>query len=217
MTDKKEVKAPKLNAKQKIEAIEDRLSGMDSQFMILAEEIDKIATVVQQVVRRLTAVVKATESETGVQKIMLDNSIEELKDRVSFLIDQGALIKDDKRLINDMTFLVCREVDNESNVINPRIQFAILSLADDAVKAPFLGKKLGDIVTTEDGVKLEVTEVYGMYEIKQNKNFEDEVIENSSADIAPLEEELNKATKVAKELKEVTEELKDVVKETIKD
>jgi hypothetical protein len=169
------VKAP-MTAAQKLEALENSFMAQNQQIEILADEIDSLRQTLVAVNKRLNASIQAAEqgSLTGesVNKIILGDNMKELESRITFLVENGALVRSDDKEIDSMTFVVGREIDTTGNVTNPRVQFSVQSV-DPQLKAQILGKKAGDVVAyseTEDS--LEITEVYQITDPKTKKNFE---------------------------------------------
>lgn len=178
------------NAAQRIQSIENSLNGMaqevskamtelnnsvQQKLNILADEIDKISNVVSMLNKRLNAVIETTENKDKITKMLLDDAVNELKSKLDELVKLGALVKaDEDAEIAERTFIVGREVDSEGNEVNPRVQFATMSL-DDALKQKMLTKKVGDLVSFEEGQpKLEILEIYNIKEVKKDINFQEE-------------------------------------------
>ncbi len=168
--------APPQTAAQKLTALENAFMTQNNQIEILADEIDRLRSQLVAVNKRLNASIKAAEdggiSGEAVNKIILGENMKELEAKVDFLKEQGVLVKNDEAEISDKQFVVGRELDNEGNVTNPRVQFSVGSV-DPELKKQLYGKKLGAVVAyseTEDS--LEVTEVYDIVDPKIKKNFE---------------------------------------------
>lgn len=167
-----EQKQVKLNASQKLAVLENMVFAYDNKFNQLADEIDSLRNSITGLSKRLSASIRATETVDSVNKIVLDENIKELEGKVQFLIQQGILKLSNETTIVDKTFVVGREIDDQSNVINPRIQFAVGSL-DQELKDKLIGHKFGDVIkVTEDGLALEVTEVYEIIDPTIKKDFE---------------------------------------------
>lgn len=167
-----EQKQVKLNASQKLAVLENMVLAYDNKFNQLADEIDSLRNSITGLSKRLSASIRATETVDSVNKIVLDENIKELEGKVQFLIQQGILKLSNETTIVDKTFVVGREIDDQSNVINPRIQFAVGSL-DQELKDKLIGHKFGDVIkVTEDGLALEVTEVYEIIDPTIKKDFE---------------------------------------------
>jgi hypothetical protein len=179
--------AKPLTGVQKVEALERSLANMaqrhDQQMQIVADEINHLNNTVVALAKRLNAIVKAGESDTGVntdsvQKVMQTEAAKELKAKVSQFEEQGVIKRNDLKEIDDDTFVVAREEDSEGKEINPRTQFLVKALHPEA-KALILGKKVGDqIVNDELKQVMFITETYDLVQPKVQE--EDAAIEAPS-------------------------------------
>jgi len=109
------------------------------------------------------------------------------------LIEQGLLKRNDELAIDQKTFVVGQELDTEKTVINPRVQFATMSLPED-LQEKFLGKKMGELIEEEGGQFFEITELYSIEDPTIDKNFEEptkETAENTSVDSQQAGSEAN--------------------------
>lgn len=102
---------------------------------------------------KVSAIVEASASEEGVtdaviDRIMIDNNVKDLANRVTNMIVNGIVSKEDE--VSDNAFLVGSETDENGKLTNPRIQFS-LSQVSPEVKAKLLGKKAGDVVNFVEG------------------------------------------------------------------
>lgn len=154
----------KRNASQTIAALENAFMSQNQQIQILADEIDRLRNLITSLNKRVNASIKAAEEGSlngdSVNKIIINENMKELEGKVSYLVEQGILKKNDQAEISDKTFIVGREMDAEGNVVNPRIQFSVGSI-DQSVKEKFLAKKMGDVVKYDDEKSsIEITEVY---------------------------------------------------------
>jgi hypothetical protein len=96
-----------------------------------------------------------------VNKIMTENNVQELKQRIESLKASGQLAQGEE--INELSLMVLREVDPDTGeVANPRVQIAYQLLAE-STKELLKGKKAGDVIAMgEDKLNLEVLEVYNI-------------------------------------------------------
>ena len=174
----KKAVAPPQTASQKLDALENAFIQQNQQIDILAEEIDRLRGTVVSLNKRLNASIQAAEQGgiTGesVNKIILGENMKELEAKVTFLTEQGVLVRNDDSEIGDKSFVVGRELDTEGNVTNPRVQFSVGSI-DQEVKGKLQGKKAGDVVAYSEGEdSLEITEVYDIVDPKIKKNFDNQ-------------------------------------------
>ena len=164
-----------LNGAQKLDALEKALANMaarhDKQMEVVANEINRLNEYNVALAKRLNAIIKAGESQTGinsdsVKDVMTSEAAKELKGRVDMLIEQGVLVRNDTKEIDDDTFVVGREEDSEGKEVNPRTQFLVKALHPDT-KAQILGKKVGDqIVNDEIKQVMFITETYDLTQPK---------------------------------------------------
>lgn len=156
-----------------VEQLLNQAKTSDSNFSILAEEIDKLRDLMVGVGRRVNATIQAAEqgpiSNDSVNNLIVLDNIKKLEAQVKQLTDMGVLTTGST--ITELTFVVGRELDAEGKVTNPRLQLATAS-ASEEFKKTILGKKVGDVILVNEtsGVSFELTEVY---DIKQTEVTED--------------------------------------------
>lgn len=81
-----------------------------------------------------------------------------LKDRVDQGLKEGKIIAVDE--VTEKSLIISRELDQDGTVANPRLQFALEKLIPE-IKEKFVGKKVGELVKTEDGkYDIEIMEIY---------------------------------------------------------
>lgn len=159
----KTTESPPLNATQKITALEAKMTSVDRNFEILAEEIDQLGVIIQELGRKINASIKAGAdgdlSPDSVSKILVAENLKDLQAKVNFLIDQGILKRDDQRPVDNHTFVVGRELSN-GKIHNPRLQFAVVATSEE-FRASYLGKTVGDIIPVKDSdISVELVELY---------------------------------------------------------
>jgi hypothetical protein len=195
----------KMNATQRIEALENLFSSLggrlDEQFKIVADEINRLNELNVALAKRLNAIIKAGDegdiNNKSVKGIIISEAAKELKSKVDMLVEQGILTLNNDREIDDNTFVVAREIDSEGEEINPRTQFLVGSLQEEAKKL-VLGRKAGDSVN-DAGLKqtLIIMETYDVKQIDTSTSFE----ENQESTEAPAGAEVMKTTKTKKSKK----------------
>jgi hypothetical protein len=171
----------KMNATQRIEALENLFSNLggrlDEQFKIVAEEINRLNELNVALAKRLNAIIKAGDegdiNNKSVKGIIISEAAKELKSKVEMLVEQGILNLNNDKEIDNNTFVVAREVDSEGEEINPRTQFLVGSLQEDAKKL-LLGRKSGDSIN-DAGLKqtLIIMETYDVKQIDTSTSFEE--------------------------------------------
>jgi len=176
--------APKKGtASQKIKALEDKLMSHEKNFLILADEIDGLKTVISGLTKRLNATISAGEAEEGISNksvndLIVQDNVKELKGKIDFLLEQGVLEKPEEGIKTAQdTFVVGREVDEEGNTVNPRVQFAIGSL-DPELQKQLIGFSVGDKILLREGdPQLEVSEIYKVGTPSVDSKFDEEDLE----------------------------------------
>jgi len=167
---------PKMNASQKIEALENAFMAQNQQIEILAEEIDRLRSVVTSLTKRINASIQAAEqggvSTQSVNQIILNENIKELEGKVQFLVDNGVMELNNDIAVSTDTFVVGRHIDSEGNVVNPRIQFAVKSIDPD-LQSRLMNKKAGDVVSyDENEPSLEIVEIYQLADLNKKQEFD---------------------------------------------
>lgn len=176
----------KMNATQRIEFLENTISNLteklDNQFQIIADEVNRLNELNVALAKRLNAIIKAGDegdiNNKSVKGIIIDEAAKELKSKVDMLVEQGILTLNNEREIDENTFVVGREINLEGEEINPRTQFLVGSLQEEAKKI-VLGKKAGDSIKDEKLQQtLIITETYDVKQISTT-NFSEEDGDNS--------------------------------------
>lgn len=154
----------KRNATQRIEDLEHALSSLYNTADNMARDLTLVKDAIKLLGNKLDAVVKASargslDDET-IASIMVDNNVEELKNKVDTLISQGILVGEQSATAT--SFVVGREVDESGKVVNPRLQFTMAALQPE-VREKLVGSMPGQTVTLQEGkLKFEVMEVYAI-------------------------------------------------------
>lgn len=141
-------------ATQKIADLEQGLLGAYQTMGQMANDLTTCKEAIKLLGNKLDAVVKATSSgqqltDEVLSKIMVDNNIEELKNKVTNLVAQGFLVAQDQP--TDNSFLVGREQSPDGTVLNPRLQFVLAELSKPEFREKFKAAKIGDVITLEEG------------------------------------------------------------------
>jgi hypothetical protein len=102
---------------------------------------------------KVDAIVKASVSGEAItdevlNRIMVENNVADLANKVTNMIVQGILVPEDA--ISANSFIVGSESDADGTVTQPRIQFALKALSAD-LQAKLLGVKRGASVQFEEG------------------------------------------------------------------
>ena len=187
----------KLTAVQKIGLLEEKLINHEKNFIILAQENDKLKNLITSLAKRLNATIRAGEAggitPKSVNDMIVQDNIKELEGRVSFLQEQGVLKLNNEAVTGEKTFVVGREIDEDGKELNPRVQFAVGSL-DKNIQKKIVGHKVGDLLKLEEGdPDLEILDIYEIVEPKIEQNFE----ENTTAELAADSNEVVEEAKSA--------------------
>lgn len=150
------------------ERIEDLERAVMSGFQVsnsMARDIMIIKDALKLLGNKVDSIMKASRNgealtDENISKIMLENNIEDLRGKVTALVNQGILAPTDTA--GDNTFLVGSETEADGKVVHPRIQFTYGSLEKDLQDA-LKGKKAGEVVTfKEDKLRFVVKEIYNI-------------------------------------------------------
>lgn len=163
----------KLNAQQQLKALQNLALTQENKINILADEIDKLSNLLLTLNKKVNAIIDAAEggaiSKQAVGAVLVDKAVQELKARVDELVNVKAIIASDEEISTPRTFIVAREIDAKGDVVNPRTQFALISL-DEKLHSMFMGKKVGDVVTPEGSdIKIEIQEVYKLADMQSEQ------------------------------------------------
>jgi len=156
--------APK-SASQRIEDLEKGLMSMYQAFNGVAQDLNvakEALKILGNKVSSIQAVAQRGEplTDENVSKAMVENNVLDLKQKVDGLIAQGVLVSQDT--VTNNSFVVGRELDEQGNAVNPRLQFALAALQPE-VQDKIRDHKIGDIVDIQEGkLKFEVLEVYSI-------------------------------------------------------
>jgi hypothetical protein len=154
----------KLNAAQRLESLEKAMVLIDKTIHELYKSVEGLRLAGKTLSNKVDSIISASAqgqqiNDDVVNKIMIENNVQELKERIEKLKASNQLVEGSE--INDLSLMVLREIDPDTNeVANPRVQIAFQLLADQT-KDLLRGKKAGDIIAMgENKLNLEVLEVY---------------------------------------------------------
>lgn len=158
-------KQPARTATQRIDDLERGLMSMFQSGDSMARDLMIAKDALKLLNNKLNAVTKAVNegtlpTEDVIAKHMIDANIEELKEKVTNLVNQGILKATEET--EDRAFVVGREIDENGKVVNPRLQFALGSL-NEGVREKIKLAKIGEPLTLEEGkLKFELLEAYSI-------------------------------------------------------
>lgn len=155
--------AVKRTATQRLEDAEQVLLQAIQTINMQSRDILTLKDAVKLLGNKLDAIVKASVggeplNDEVLSRIMVENNIEELKQKIVNLVNAGALTASE--VTTETSFIVGEETDEFDEVVNPRLQFAVTALNPEA-RIKVLGAKAGDTVSFGDNTRgLRLLEVY---------------------------------------------------------
>jgi len=157
--------ADKRTASQRIDDMERGLMALYQTADNMARDLMTIKEAIKLLGNKLDSVVKASNrgeklTDETIAAIMVENNVEELKQKVQNLVTSGALVTAEE--IGPNSFVVGREVAADGTVQNPRLQFVVSALQPE-IKDKFPGRKAGERIELQEGKwAFEVLEVYNI-------------------------------------------------------
>lgn len=165
MSNNQQPQQDKRTASQKIDDLERGLMALYHTADNMARDMQTIKDAIKLLGNKLDSVVKASNngeklSDEVLARIMVENNIEELKEKVTNLVTQGILVAAEE--VTAQSFIVGREMKEDGEVANPRMQFVVSALNPE-IKDKFPGSKVGDTLVLQDGKwKFEILESYNI-------------------------------------------------------
>lgn len=157
----------KKSASERLDGLEETALGILKALTSLSQEQETIKEAIRLLSNKLDVVVQLQNagkelSADNISVAMVQNKADQLERNTAQMVQNGLLVKSET--VNDNSFVVGREVMDDGNIINPRIQFVVNS-AQDSLKAKLLGAKVLDKILVEEGkAKLELLEIYSINE-----------------------------------------------------
>lgn len=155
----------KRTASQRIDDMERGLMALYQTADNMARDLMTIKEAIKLLGNKLDSVVKASArgellSDEVIAKIMVENNVEELKEKVTNLVSQGILVAAEE--VGSNSFVVGRELGEDGTVANPRMQFVVSALQPE-VRDKFPSAKVGQVLDLQEGKwKFEIQEVYSI-------------------------------------------------------
>jgi len=149
----------KKTAAQRIESLENAFMSLYHTADNIARDVLTIKEAVKLLGNKLDAVAKlGGMKDDDIAKVMIENNIEDLKDKIDNLVKNGVLTAEE--VVQENSFVVGREIDQDGTVVNPRLQFTLKAMpltTQEKIKS----SKPGDIVIVEEGkLRFEILETY---------------------------------------------------------
>lgn len=191
MSDQKSDQKPvdSRSASQKISDLENAMmalyqtaNNMSSDIMTLKEAVKLLGNKVDSIVKASTNGEQITDAV--IARIMIENNVEDLTNKVKNMVAQGILAVQEQ--VNNDSFIVGEETNDQGEIVNPRLQFALMAVQPE-LREKFVGAKAGDLLTLQEGkLKFRLLETY---QIQQPKAPEAPAAEPAVADaVAPAPE-----------------------------
>ena len=178
------------NASQKISDLENAVMALYQTVDNMARDIMTLKEAMKLLGNKTDSIVKASSSgeqitDAVISRIMVENNVEELSNKVKNMVAQGVLAPQDQ--VEQNSFIIGQEVDDQGEVKNPRLQFALYAVQQE-LRDKFVGAKVGDTLNLQDGkLKFCLLEIY---QIQQPKAPEASVAEAPAAaapEVTPVE------------------------------
>lgn len=168
MTDQNQKPSDNRSATQKLTDLENAVMSLFDVNDKLSRDVMTLKNVLKLLDNKVNSIVKASSAgepltDEVLTRIMVENNVAELAQKVTNMISQGFLALEDA--VSENSFIVGSEIDTNDKVTNPRIQFALKSLSAE-MQAKILGVKLGDTVSINEVLKFKVLESYKIQEPK---------------------------------------------------
>lgn len=169
MEQNQEQKQPKKTASQRIDELEQALMSLYGTADNMARDLSMAKEAIKLLGNKLDSVVKAISrgeniTDEVISKIMVENNVEELKQKTNNLVGKGMLEVSEEVTLT--SFVVGREINEDGIVMNPRMQF-VLSTINSEVQKKFLGAKVGQLIEVQEGKwQFEIIEIYNIVEPK---------------------------------------------------
>jgi enamine deaminase RidA (YjgF/YER057c/UK114 family) len=164
---------PKGTAAQRLEMLENQTQQIVQALQVLDQSLGNITTNLQSLInavsllnKRVQGIINVSESGKSISSgavaddVVMQN-VKELEGKIEDLKKKGIAVSADQ--VQENSMVVGRELDEQDGtIVAPRVQFPVFQLNEDK-KEKVLGKKVGDIVSFEEGRnKLEITELYNI-------------------------------------------------------
>ena len=165
-----EKQQPKKTAAQRLSNLEETLVGTLKALGAVDNEQSVIKEALSLIGAKLDAMTKLLQSnnpqltDTAMSNLMVEGKASKMNESTQQAVNSGVLVATDT--VTENCFVVGREIEDDGNVVNPRIQFTVES-AKEQFRARILGAKVLDRILVEEGkAKLELLEIYSIHQPK---------------------------------------------------
>jgi hypothetical protein len=159
MSNAQQPPAKKLNASQRLEVAETNIQELLMYINNMARDLTVSKQAIKLLGNKLDAVAKASGlSAEQISEIMIDNNVEELRQKVDEFLLQGILVPG--ALVTDQSFVVGHEIDKDDKVANKRLQFSVGAVKPE-LREKLIGASVGSTITfNEESLRYVVDEIY---------------------------------------------------------
>lgn len=155
------------SATQKIADLENAAMSLYQAVDNMARDITTLKEAIKLLGNKVDSIVKATSrgealTDEVLSRIMVENNVEELSQKVKVMVAQGVLAPQEQ--VGEDSFVVGSELNENNEVVNPRLQFALFALQPE-IREKIKGSKPGDVLTLQEGkLKFKVLETFQIQE-----------------------------------------------------
>jgi hypothetical protein len=152
------------SASQKIGDLENAMIALYQTADNMARDLNTIKDAIKLLGNKIDSIVKATVageplSDDVISRIMVENNIEELKNKLKVMVTQGILAPTEQIAYD--SFVVGSDINDAGEVVNPRLQFALYAIKPPELQQKFVGARVGDVLNLQEGkLKFKVAEIY---------------------------------------------------------
>jgi hypothetical protein len=163
MSEEQTAPADTRSASEKIKDLENATMATYQTLDNMSRDILTIKEAIKLLGNKVDSIVKASErslplNDDVLSKIMVENNVAELKEKVTNLVTQGILVPES--VVGDNSFLVGQEVNDLGEVVNPRLQFTVQALIEE-MRDKVKGSKAGDTISFQESkLKFHILETY---------------------------------------------------------
>ena len=179
------------SATQKIGDLENAMIAVYQTLDNMARDLNTAKEAIKLLGNKVDSIVKATVageplSDDVISRIMVENNIEELKNKLKIMVAQGILAASEQ--VAEDSFLVGSDVNEAGEVVNPRLQFALYAIRPPELQQKFLGAKVGDVLNLQEGkLKFKVSEIYQIQKPKPAEAAPDTATAEATATAEPAQ------------------------------
>ncbi|CAM6004872.1 unnamed protein product [Sphagnum balticum] len=158
------------SASQKFQDLENGLIALYQTVDNIARDLNTAKDAIKLLGNKIDSIVKASVageplSDDVISRIMIENNVEELKNKLKVMVAQGILASTEQ--VAQDSFVVGQDINDQGEVINPRLQFALYAIKPPELQQKFLGAKVGDVLNLQEGkLKFKVAEIYQIQQPK---------------------------------------------------